>query len=198
MRILLVEDDPDLAELLAQGLRQEAYAVDVARRYDEAEGLLRVNSYDLLCLDLGLPDGDGVELCRALRRSDPDPDLLAPERILMLTARDGVPDRVAGLDAGADDYLVKPFAFDELLARVRALMRRDDPSDTLLTAADVRLDTATQRAWRGERDLALTSRELAMLRYLLTRRDEVVSAEDLLEHVWDAHADPFTNSPRVI
>lgn len=198
MRILLVEDDPELGALIARGMRDASYAVDVAQTYTAAVGSMRVNSYDLLCLDLRLPDGDGVDLCRELRGQNPDLDLHAPGRILMLTARDGVADRVAGLDAGADDYLVKPFELDELLARIRALLRRESPSDTNLSAAGIALDTATGRAWRRDRELNLTSRELAMLRYFLAHPGEMLSAEDLFEHLWDDQANPFTNSVHVI
>lgn len=195
MRILLVEDDADLAAVTAMGLRNEAYAVDVARTCAEAEALLRTTDFDLACLDLGLPDGDGLDLVRRLAT---DGDLRRPRRSIVLTARDAVADRVAGLDAGADDYLVKPFAFSELVARVRALARRDDGGDATLRVGDVALDTVALRARRGDRDLDLTARELALLRYFLLHPGAVLSAEDLLEHVWDAHADPFTSSVRVI
>lgn len=195
MRILLVEDDADLAEVTALGLRNEAYAVDVARTRAEAEELLRTVEFDLACLDLGLPDGDGLDLVRRLAT---DPSLHRPRRAIVVTARDAVAHRVAGLDAGADDYLVKPFAFSELVARVRALARRDDAEGSLLRAGEVVLDTATHRAWRRDRPLELTARELSLLRYFLHHPGEVLSAERLLEHVWDAHADPFTSSVRVI
>lgn len=195
MRILLVEDDRDLGPVLALGLRNEAYAVDLAATCAEAEELLCANDFDVACLDLGLPDGDGMDLVRRLAT---DPHLRRPRRVLVLTARDAVDDRVAGLDAGADDYLVKPFSFKELAARLRALARRAGEADALLEAGDLRLDTATHRAWRGERELELTAREFSMLRYFMHRQGEAVSAEELLEHVWDAQADPFTASVRVI
>ncbi|UYM07579.1 response regulator transcription factor [Solicola gregarius] len=195
MRILLVEDDADLADVVALGLRNEAYAVDVARSYGEADELLTTTEFDVACIDLGLPDGDGGDL---ISRARMDERLRRPGRILVLTARDGVADRVTGLDAGADDYLVKPFAFAELVARIRALARRKDAEGTTLRVGDLTLDLAAHRAWRGDAELALTAREYALLRYFMHHPDEVLSAEDLLEHVWDANADPFTASVRVI
>jgi DNA-binding response OmpR family regulator len=195
MRILLVEDDADLAEVVALGLRNESYAVDVAGTCVAAEELLRTTSFDVACVDLGLPDGDGLAL---LRRCLTDPDFHRPRRTVVLTARDAVDDRVAGLDAGADDYLVKPYAFSELAARLRALGRRGDQQGSTLTVGDVRLDLAAQKASRGGRELGLTAREFALLRYLAIHHTEVLSAEQLLEHVWDANADPFTTSVRVI
>jgi DNA-binding response OmpR family regulator len=195
MRILLVEDDAELAGLVALGLRNEAYAVDVAGTRAEAERLLRAVAFDVACLDLGLPDGDGLEL---LRRLPHDPGLQRPRRTLVLTARDGVHDRVAGLDAGADDYLVKPFSFAELLARLRALARRGDAHGSVLRVGDLALDLAAHRAWRGDAELGLTAREFSLLRYFMHHPGEVLSTEDLLAHVWDVNADPFTSSPRTI
>ncbi|KAA9373380.1 response regulator transcription factor [Microbispora cellulosiformans] len=195
MRVLLVEDDPELSALVALGLRNESYAVDVAATYREAEESLRVTSYDVACLDLGLPDGDGLDL---LRRLGGDAHLRRPRRTLVVTARDAVGDRVAGLDAGADDYLVKPFHFAELVARLRALGRRGDQHGTLLRVGDLELDPVTHRAWRAGAELELTSREFSLLRYFMHHPGRVLSAEDLLEHVWDANANPFTTSVRVI
>ncbi|MGN9910315.1 response regulator transcription factor [Phytohabitans sp. LJ34] len=195
MRVLLVEDDPDLAEVVALGLRNESYAVDVAGTSGGAEEHLRTTAYDVACVDLGLPDGDGLDLVRRLGR---DPDLHRPRRLLVLTARDGVADRVAGLDAGADDYLVKPFHFSELTARLRALARRADEHGTTLQVGDLLLDLATHRAWRAGVPLVLTAREYSLLRYFMHHPGRVLSAEELLEHVWDAHANPFTASVRVI
>ncbi|WP_026929656.1 response regulator transcription factor [Glycomyces tenuis] len=195
MRILLVEDDPELGAVVALGLRNEHYAVDLAASCAEAEELLCCNNFDVACLDLGLPDGDGMEL---VRRLADDPCLRRPRRILVLTARDAVDDRVAGLDAGADDYLVKPFSFEELAARLRALARRAETRSAVLTVGGLRLDLAAHRAWRGEEELALTPREFSMLRYFMHHPGRTVSAEDLFEHVWDAQADPFTGSVRVI
>ncbi|MFI9576984.1 response regulator transcription factor [Microbispora rosea] len=195
MRVLLAEDDPELSELVALGLRNESYAVDVAATYREAEESLRVTAYDVACLDLGLPDGDGLDL---LRRLAGDPGLRRPRRTLVITARDAVGDRVAGLDAGADDYLVKPFHFAELVARLRALGRRGDQYGPLLRVGDLELDQAAHRARRAGAELELTSREFALLRYFMHHPGRVLSAEDLLEHVWDANANPFTASVRVI
>src|SRR5918995_7109084 len=182
MRILLVEDDDDLAEVVVLGLRNASYAVDRARTCAEAEEVLRTTDVDVACLDLGLPDGDGLDL---VRRFGHDPGLRRPRRSLVLTARDAVADRVAGLDAGADDYLVKPFAFAELLARLRALGRRGHEQGSTVQVADLVLDLAAHRAWRAGAELGLTPREFALLRYLAQHPGRVLSAEDLLEHVWD-------------
>lgn len=198
MRVLLVEDDADLAEVVLAGLRQEHLAVDHAASVSEAIEHTLGTRYDVVCLDLGLPDGDGVDLCGRLCGGGSGPPLLRPARVLMLTARDAVADRVAGLDAGADDYLVKPFSIAELAARVRALTRRADGRVGPIEVGDVAVELATHRASRCGRDLALTGREFAVLRYLATRAGEVVSAEELLEHCWDANADPFSSSVRVI
>jgi DNA-binding response OmpR family regulator len=195
MRILLVEDDPDLAEVVALGLRNESYAVDVASTCAAAEALLRTTDFDVACVDLGLPDGDGLDLVRRLGQPG---DLRRPRRSIVLTARDAVEHRVAGLDAGADDYLVKPFELAELVARLRALARRADAGGSTLAVGDLRLDLATHRVWRAEREVRLTAREFSLLRYLMHHPGRVVSAEEILEHVWDAHADPFTTSVRVI
>jgi DNA-binding response OmpR family regulator len=190
--VLVVEDEPDLADALARGLRREGYAVDVAG--DGALALEKVdeNDYDLVCLDLNLPNVDGVEVCRRIRAAG------GPTRILMLTARDTLADRVAGLDEGADDYLVKPFAFEELTARVRTLLRRDSArTGAVLRAGAVEVDTARHVARRDGRAVELTAKEFALLRYFVTHPGEVLSQERLLEHVWDEHADPFTNTVRV-
>ncbi|RMI39476.1 response regulator transcription factor [Streptomyces triticirhizae] len=199
MRILLLEDDEDLADLVALGLRNASYAVDRAATRAEAEELLAATAYDVACLDLGLPDGDGLDLLRSLGGNEEGgPQPRRPARVLLLTARDAVADRVAGLDAGADDYLVKPFHFAELLARLRALARRSDERGAVLGIGDLTLDQATHVVRRAGREVRLTAREFALLRYFLHRPGEVLSAEELLEHVWDANADPFTGSVRVI
>jgi DNA-binding response OmpR family regulator len=194
-RLQVVDDEVDLTEAIARGLRREGYAVDVAFDGDEALDKVLVNSYDLVCLDLTMPNTDGREVCRRIRAADGPGE---QPRVLMLTARDSLDDRVAGLDDGADDYLVKPFAFAELSARIRTLLRRDASRSTaVLQVADLRLDTARHEAARGERSLDLTAKEFALLRYFMVNRGQVLSQETLLEHVWDEHADPFTNTVRV-
>ncbi len=194
MRVLLVEDDDDLAEVLAIGLRAEAYAVDRVATLAAAVDACRLSAYDAACVDLGLPDGDGLALVARPSAADHH----RPGRIIVITARDAVGHRVAGLDAGADDYLVKPFDFTELTARLRAVSRRGVQHDATLRSGDVVLDTATLRVVRAGRPVALTAREFAILRYLMAHQGEVVSTERLLEHVWDANADPFTSSVRVL
>lgn len=195
VRILVVEDEPDLAQAIALGLRREGYAVDVAPTGGEAMDKLGVSPYDLVCLDLNLPDMDGRDVCRALRSGElADTDA----RVLMLTARDSLEERVAGLDDGADDYLVKPFAFPELLARLRALSRRDVASaGARMEVGGLALDAAKREAWYRNQPLDLTAKEYALLRYFMLHAGEVLSAERLLDHVWDEHADPFTNTVRV-
>jgi len=194
VRVLIVEDELDLADAIARGLRREGYAVDVAADGTDAIDRLAVTPYDLVCLDLTLPGLDGTEVCRRARAGQAAGD----PRIIMLTARDTLADRVAGLDDGADDYLVKPFAFAELAARARSLLRRD-PARTgaVLRAGAVTVDTARHRAERDGRGLDLTAKEFALLRYFVTHAGDVLSQEVLLDHVWDEHADPFTNTVRV-
>ncbi len=196
MRILVVEDEVELAEALAAGLRREGYAVDVATEGADALDKLAHSEYDLVCLDLNLPDMDGREVCRRIRAGI-TLEGFAP-KVLMLTARDSLEERVAGLDDGADDYLVKPFAFPELLARARALVRRDLATrGARLEIGDLALDAARREAWYRNQALALTAKEFALLRYFMLHAGEVLSSERLLEHVWDEHADPFTNTVRV-
>ncbi len=194
VRLLVVEDEAELADAIARGLRREGYAVDVAGDGAQALEKLAVTEYDLVCLDITLPGVDGREVCRSLRAGDDG----GSTRVLMLTARDALEDRVAGLDDGADDYLVKPFAFPELAARIRTLLRRDPgKSGARLSAGDIEVDTARHEAARGGRPLDLTAKEFALLRYFVAHAGEVLSQEQLLEHVWDEHADPFTNTVRV-
>jgi len=195
VRVLVVEDETDLADAVATGLRREGYAVDIANDGAEALDKLAYTEYDLVCLDLTLPKVDGIEVCRRIRNGD---TASTGTRVLMLTARDAVGDRVSGLDQGADDYLVKPYAFAELTARVRTLLRRDaGRSGAVLNVGDLEMDTARLLATRGGRDLELTAKEFALLRYFMTHAGEVLSTEDLLEHVWDEFTDPFTNTVRV-
>jgi DNA-binding response OmpR family regulator len=198
MRLLIVEDEEGLAGALRIGLGREGYAVDLAATCADAREKLAVAAYDLLVLDVNLPDGDGFALADQIR-SGRAPSASGPDvRILMLTARSRLPDRVRGLDAGADDYLVKPFALVELTARIRALLRRETRgASSVVRVADVVLDSARHVVRRGERELALTLKEFALLRYLMSKPGHLVSAEELLEHVWDENADPFTQTVRV-
>ena len=195
MRILVVDDEVDLAEAVATGLRREGYAVDVVHDGREALDRLDFQPYDLICLDLTMPDIDGLEVCARVRANPP---ATGAPRILMLTARDAVDERIVGLDAGADDYLVKPFAFGELSARIRVLLRRDaDQSSSVLDVGPLTLDTARHVATNRGEVLDLTPKEFALLRYFMTHAGNVLSQEHLLEHVWDENADPFTNTVRV-
>lgn len=197
MRILIVEDEADLATAIQRGLARRGHAIDVVGSVGDAELALAGSEHDLVILDWNLPDGAGVDLAAAVK-SGAVPTLDGiPPRILMLTARDTLDDRVRGLDSGADDYLVKPFAFAELEARVRALLRREQDRAPVLELGDVRLDPARFEATRGDRELGLTAKEFALLEYFLAHPDVVHSQEHLLEHVWDEMADPFTNTVRV-
>ena len=195
MRVLVVDDEVDLAEAVATGLRREGYAVDVVHSGIEALDRVEFQPYDLICLDLTMPDMDGLEVCTRLRAHPPETG--AP-RILMLTARDAIDERIVGLDSGADDYLVKPFAFGELSARIRVLLRRDvDHSSSVLEVGPLVLDTARHEVSNAGEQLDLTPKEFALLRYFMTHAGNVLSQEHLLEHVWDENADPFTNTVRV-
>lgn len=188
MRILLVEDEKDAAKMLAKGLREQSYAVDVAEDGLKALEKAAVNEYDLLILDIMLPKVDGLEVCRRLRAEG------CTVPILLLTARVGIDDRITGLDCGADDYLTKPFDFGELLARVRALLRRgSDVKNVVLTVGDLAIDTRTHVVRRGESPLSLTAKEYALLEYLARRQGDVVTRADISEHVWEETYDPFSN-----
>jgi two-component system, OmpR family, response regulator len=180
VRILVVEDEQKLADLLARGLREEGHAADVATEGEQALWMAQSAPFDAIVLDVMLPGIDGFEVCRRLRASE----VWAP--VLMLTARDAVEDRVAGLDAGADDYLVKPFAFDELLARLRALTRRA-PAErpTMVEVADLRLDPAAHRAWHAEVELDLSAKEFALLELFMRNPGVVLSRDQLLDGAWD-------------
>jgi DNA-binding response OmpR family regulator len=189
MRVLLVEDQPAAARMIAKGLREQAYAVDVAVDGEIAAHEAAVHDYDAIILDVMLPGRDGFAVCRELRRAG------SAVPILMLTARDDVDARVAGLDAGADDYLIKPFDFRELLARIRALIRRgrQPPAPDRFTIGDLVFDTQARSVAVRDEALALTAREYALLLYLARRPDAVVGRADIAEHVWDDHYDPFSN-----
>ena len=188
MRILLVEDEEDGARILAKGLREQTYAVDVAADGEAALEQAYVNEYDLIILDVMLPRINGFEVCRQLRsRGSTIP-------LLMLTARDEVESRIEGLDSGADDYLVKPFDFHELLARVRALLRRSPTlRPDLINIADMTVDSRAQQVKRAGAVVELTAKEYALLEYLARRAGEVVTRSDIAEHEWDENFDPFSN-----
>jgi two-component system OmpR family response regulator len=188
MRILIVEDDVRMADAIRRGLQAEGVAVDVSAAGEDALWLAGATAYSAIVLDFMLPGIDGLETCRRLRAEQ----VWTP--ILMLTARDAVRDRVAGLNSGADDYLVKPFSFDELLARVRALARRQvGPRPTVLSVGDLRLDTTTHGVRRGSREIPLSSREVAILEAFMRRPGQILSRFDLLEFVWDGDFDHRSN-----
>ena len=188
MKILVVEDEKKVASFLKKGLEQEYYSVDVA--FDGKEGLNYIfsNEYDLIILDIMLPFMDGISLLKKIRKEK----IGTP--ILMLTAKDTVDDKVTGLDSGADDYLAKPFAFEELLARIRALMRRKEESKSLILSVDnLSLDTQTHKVMRGGKEIILTPKEYSILEYLLRNKNNVVSRMKLTDHVYEYHFDPDTN-----
>jgi len=188
VRVLLVEDEPRVAGFIAKGLREQSYAVDIAPDGEQALYCAEVNPYDLVILDVMLPVKDGYAVCRQLRSKG----LRTP--ILMLTARDSVDDRVAGLDCGADDYLAKPFDFKELLARLRALLRRSSEiRPEVLRVADLKLDTASHAASRAGKSVSLTAKEYALLEFLVLNQNRVVNRERIAQHVWDENFDPFSN-----
>ena len=188
MRVLLVEDDVRIARFVAKGLREQSYAVDVTASGDDAVYQAEINSYDLFILDVMIPGVDGFAVCRKIRESG----IRAP--ILMLTARDAVDDRITGLDHGADDYLTKPFEFGELLARLRALLRRStELRPPLITIEDLVLDTQGQRVSRAGRSVVVTTKEYALLEFLARNTGRVIGRAEIAEHVWDESFDPFSN-----
>ena len=187
MRILVVEDEKKIAAFIKRGLKEEGYAVDVAADGQEGHELASVNDYDLIVLDIMLPKLDGVTLCKRLRAEKNDTP------IIMLTAKTSVHDKVTGLDAGANDYLTKPFAFEELLARMRVLLRRAVQPATQLQVADLVLDLLSHKVTRGDREIVLSSREFALLEYLMRNAGAVVTRTMISEHVWDIDFDTSTN-----
>jgi len=190
MRILIVEDEKKMASFLERGLKEEHYTVDIA--YDGEKGweYAMTNDYDLLILDWMLPKMSGVELCHKFRQERK----ITP--VLILTAKDSVEDKIKGLDQGADDYLTKPFSFEELLARIRALLRRPAhiTDKTVLQCANLKLDLIKRQVWAGEQEISLSQKEFALLEFLMHHAGEVVSRTAIAEHVWDLHFDPMSNT----
>lgn len=192
MRLLIVEDEKDLREAIAEGLRIDGYAVDTCNNGEEAYHLLYVEAYDLVVLDLNLPGMDGLEVLEKIR--DEKPEL----KVLILSARNSVDDKITGLDLGANDYLVKPFDFAELEARIRGLLRRKFIMESsLLYMGPIKVDLLKRDAYIGEEKITLTKKEFSLMEYFLLNKDRVVSAEELIEHLWDANADSFSGAIRV-
>ncbi len=192
MRILIVEDEKELADAIARGLNKQGYASDIAYDGEEALYKAELNSYDLIILDIMLPKVDGLEVCRKLRAAD------SPIGILMLTARSGVEDRTRGLETGADDYLVKPFYFPELLARVRAILRRKGGQrNVILRNGDFVIDPNTIKGYNKDKEIIFTVKEFAILEYLMQNSGRIVSQEELLEHIWDEESNMFTQAIKV-
>ena len=188
MRLLLVEDDARIARFVARGLQEQSYAVDVVADGNDALYQIEIHDYDVVILDVMIPGKDGFATCRAIR------ELGKRTPVLMLTAKDAVEDRITGLDCGADDYLTKPFEFGELLARLRALLRRpNEMHSPKLVVGDLTLDTASQTAKRGARKIPLTAKEYALLEFLARNAGRVVGRSEIAEHVWDETFDPFSN-----
>ncbi|HTL60874.1 MAG TPA: response regulator transcription factor [Nitrospira sp.] len=188
MRILVIEDDADLAQFIRKGLTEERYAVDLASDGEEGLELAMGIPYDLLIVDIMLPKLDGLTVCRRLRASGNN----VP--VLLMTARNTVEDKVSGFDTGADQFLTKPFAFAELLARIRSLLRRGSPQDTThLKVADLELDLVSHRVWRAGQEIVLTNKEFALLEYLMRNRDRVLTRTSIIDHVWGLTHDPMTN-----
>jgi DNA-binding response OmpR family regulator len=188
MRLLLVEDDTDVARFIRKGLMEESYAVDLASDGEAALEMADINTYDAIILDLLIPPPDGMEVCRTLRAEK----IRVP--VLMLTARDTVEEKIAGLDAGADDYLAKPFEFRELLARVRALLRRGGPTiSAAFAVGEIEIDSGSHRVKINGQSLVLTTKEYAVLEFLARNSGRIVSREEIAEHVWGQEYDPFSN-----
>lgn len=192
MRILIIEDDHKIANAIKRGLEQESFAVDLS--FDGKDGLASAltTDYDLIILDRMLPEMDGITVCQMLRKDHKNTP------VLMLTAKDKVTDRVEGLNAGADDYLIKPFAFEELLARLRALLRRPHNTiDTILKVGDLSLDMTTYEVKRGEKNINLSSKEFALLEYLMRNAGRILTKDNIISHIWDYDADVLPNTVEV-
>jgi len=188
MRILVIEDEKKVADFIKRGLKEEGYAVDVASDGEDGYFQAEEIEYDLILLDLMLPKLDGVTLCRKLRQNG----IQTP--LIMLTAKDSIKDKITGLDSGADDYLAKPFSFEELLARIRALMRKGkNQQNTRLQVADLVLDLVGHKVWRGEEEIILTVKEYSLLEYFMRNAGTVITRTMIAEHVWDINFDTFTN-----
>lgn len=192
MRILIIEDEIDLLESIEEGLKIDGYAVDTSEDGVEGLELAQINDYDLIIIDLNLPNMDGIDILKSIRKVD---KLI---KILILTARSSIGDRVLGLDLGANDYLVKPFHFEELEARIRSLLRvRYIQEDTMLKYKDFKIDTKLRKAFIGDKFIKLTKKEFSILEYLMKNINKVISQEELIEHIWDNSVDIFSNSVRV-
>ncbi len=187
MRILIVEDEQGIANFLQEGLKEEGYAVDVAVNGNDGLQAIHANEYDLLLIDWMLPGVSGIELCRHFRKHN------TTTPIILLSARDSTDDVVFGLDSGVNDYVRKPFSFDELLARVRAQLRHKDPQSTIITLNDLRMDISARQVFRGERLIELTAKEFSLLQYLLRSRGKVCSRTRIIENVWDIHYETDTS-----
>ncbi|MFZ5801929.1 MAG: response regulator transcription factor [Candidatus Omnitrophota bacterium] len=190
MRILLVEDEQKMASFIFRGLREEGYAVDIASDGEAAWDYIGSNDYDLIILDWMLPKMNGLDICKKVRGAGYKTPLL------MVTAKDTVEDKIKGLDEGADDYITKPFHFDELLARIRALLRRpkDVKEETVLQCGGLRMDLITRKVLLDGKEISLSQKEFALLEFLIRRKGEVVSRSQIAEHVWDLHFDPMSNT----
>lgn len=188
MRILVIEDEKKITDFIKRGLKEEGYAVDVAYDGEEGHFLAKTNNYDLILLDLMLPKMDGITLCKTIKEEG------VPAPIIMITAKGTVKDKVTGLDAGADDYLTKPFAFEELLARIRAISRKKESKETTrLEVDDLILDLVTHKVSRAGEEITLTGKEYALLEYLMRNSGSIVTRTMISEHVWDVDFDTFTN-----